>query len=370
MLVLVCLAMMILIVAAAFSTDLAYMFLAREQLHVSTDAACKAAVTQLALGSSAANQAAAIQKAKDYASYNPVCGDAVTLTDSNIVLGGVSYSSGYWVFNKDATLKTAAQVTAQKPVSLFFGKALGTSVFTPNRTSTAAFVRNKWCLVFDRSGSMCWDMSGVDSRYPTGAATIRVWDSSSHKLVTKTITTWSNDDPPHPTKSRWASIQSAADIFLATLGTSPVENQVGLVTFGNYGATDCTFSSTTYQPIDDALAGYVPYWTPQFTNLKDGLQHAVDLFSSTDDGTPWNKIIIVLSDGDYTSGGNPMDLISTITSQGIVVHTVGMFDGGNNNTMINLASQSGGRSLMANNTTDLQNAFNTLTQTIPVILTQ
>ena len=47
---------MLLFVAAVFSVDVAYMFMAREQLQVATDAAAKAAVVALAAGSTSSRQ--------------------------------------------------------------------------------------------------------------------------------------------------------------------------------------------------------------------------------------------------------------------------------------------------------------------------
>ena len=57
MLVLVAVGLVILFAAAAFSVDLAYMFLVREQLHAATDAAAKAAVVVLAQGGGTLTQA-------------------------------------------------------------------------------------------------------------------------------------------------------------------------------------------------------------------------------------------------------------------------------------------------------------------------
>ena len=95
MLVLVTLVIIILVAAAAFSTDLAYMFLAREQLHIATDAACKAAVYKLvqpAVGGSQ-DETGAKNLAKTIAGLNSVCGGSVTLADSDITLGHVEYNN-------------------------------------------------------------------------------------------------------------------------------------------------------------------------------------------------------------------------------------------------------------------------------------
>ena len=58
MLVLVALGMVILMAAAAFTVDLAYMFLATDQLQIGTDAATKAACTGLSQGYTTARRPA------------------------------------------------------------------------------------------------------------------------------------------------------------------------------------------------------------------------------------------------------------------------------------------------------------------------
>jgi Flp pilus assembly protein TadG/uncharacterized protein YegL len=363
MLVLVTITLVILFAAAAFSVDMAYMFLAREQLHVATDAAAKAAVVALAQGNS---QPSVITNAINYAAANTVCGQPLTITSSNVVLGGVTYSaSGYWTFSPTATIKTAAQVTAQPSVPLFFGRLLNTSTFSPTRTSTAAFVRNKWCFVFDRSGSMCFDMSGTDWSYPSPVGYLYGQYPRSPYV-------------PHATLSRLANLCTGANTFLSTLTNSPggtAQNQVGMVTFSTTANTDCTFSSS-YTAIQNKLSYYLS--TNIYndgienggTNLSAGLQAALNLFSSTDDGTPWNKVIIVFSDGQWNSGSDPLNLVSQANSAGIVIYTVGLLSQSNNNTMQQLPAQTGGQFYYATSGAALQTAFQTLAETIPVILTQ
>jgi hypothetical protein len=94
------------------------------------------------------------------------------------------------------------------------------------------------------------------------------------------------------------------------------------------------------------------------------------LFSSTDDGTPWNKIIIVFSDGEWNVGSDPLTLVPQMVSAGITVHTIGLLQEANNTTMQQLPAQTGGRAFLATNTAELQAAFQQLAETIPVILTQ
>jgi Flp pilus assembly protein TadG len=361
--VLLAVTLVILLAAAAFSVDTAYMFLAREQLHVATDAAAKAAVVALAQGG---NQTTATNTAISYAAANSVCGSPLTITSSNVTLGKVTYSSsGLWAFSAGGTPTTAAQVTGTASTPLFFAPALGRKTFSASRTSTAAFVRNKWCFVFDRSGSMCFDMSGTDWSYPPPVGYLSNRYPSSPYV-------------PNATLSRLANLVTGANTFLTTLTSSPggvSQNQVGMVTFADSASTDCTFT-TTYSTITTKLNYYLTtniYSDGIYnggTNLYSGLQAAINLFSSTDDGTPWNKVIIVFSDGQWNQGSDPLNLVSTATNAGIVIHTIGLLSGGSNTTMQNLASQTGGLYLTVTNTAAVQAAFIKLAETIPVLLTQ
>src|SRR5208283_5992463 len=98
------------------------------------------------------------------------------------------------------------------------------------------------------------------------------------------------------------------------------------------------------------------------TNLGAGLQAAINLFSSTDDGTPWNKAIIVFSDGQWNQGSDPLNLVSQATSAGIVIYTVGLLSQSNNTTMQQLPAQTGGQFFYATSGAALQSAFQTLAE--------
>lgn len=357
MVVMVAVTLVILCAAAAFSADVAYMFLAGEQLRIATDAAVKAAVVALSQGSTTTT---ATNTAITYAGLNMVCGHGLTLTSGNVTYGRVAYSSsGLWAFTAGGSPLTAAQVTGRVSVPLFFGPVLNTSTFTTTKQSTAAFVRNKWCFVFDRSASMAFDMSGTDWLYP-----------GSHQCNSSNISCskcrWYCQMPA--SGSRWSNIQVAVNAFFSALASSTVENQVGLVTFSDSASTDCTFS-TSYTPVNTALANYGNSPIYGGTNLSSGLQAAFNLFSSTDDGTPWNKVIIVFSDGQWNEGSDPLTLVQTATTSGITIHTVGLLSQANNVTMQQLAAQTGGQFMYVTTSAQLQTAFQKLAETIPVILT-
>jgi len=212
---------------------------------------------------------------------------------------------------------------------------------------------------------MCFDLSGTDWSYPPPTGYL------------------SNQYPKSPyypdaSLSRLGALVTGANAFLTAVTNSPTgaaENQVAMITFADSANTDCTFT-TTYSTIQTKLNYYLTtniYSDGIYnggTNLYSGLQAAINLFSSTSDGTPWNKIIIVFSDGQWNEGSDPLTLTSTAVSAGIVIHTVGLLSAANNTTMQQLPAQTGGQFFNVTSSAGLTAAFQKLAETIPVILTQ
>jgi Flp pilus assembly protein TadG len=385
-LVLSAVGMIILLLAAAFSVDIAYMQLTREELHIATDAAAKAAVSKLSLGGT---QSQAKQAAIDCAAANTVAGRPLTIDASSVTLGKVAYAqSGHWDFTANGTPNTAAKVdvtmssaTVSGPVSLYFGRMLGTSQFNPRSSSTAAFVRNKVCLTLDRSHSMCFDLSGVEWRYPSGIPA----RPEAYKY------------PPQVPDSRWSKLSTAIDIFLTVVAAVPVETRVGLVTWAsNVDTGDYWSAYTTYvngkkvtKPASPASPATCidQTFTTDFslirapiaarganvvlggTNMSAGMTTAINLFASTDDGLPWNKVMILFSDGQWNEGANPITTAATAKANNIVIHTVGLLNNGDS-TLQTIAANTGGRYFYAPNETALNAAFQEIARMLPVILTK
>jgi len=391
MLVLVAVSLVLLLVAAAFSVDVAYMHLVRKELHIATDAAAKAAVTGLSLGGSAADAKA---QAVAYAAKNTVGGAPLTISTNDVKIGGVTYvSNGRWTFTEGATPTTAASVTANMTansvtgaVKLFFGKVLGRETFSPKMSSTAAFVRNKVCLCFDRSRSMTFDTSGTDEKWPMSASG---WPVG----VPSTLSTENKQKYPPCNLSRWYYLAAAANIFLDVLEDTTTETPVALVTWGSSTSTSPyyfqknltyatrSFPTTTtdstfvydYTNVRSAISNRTKYTMFGGTDMNAGLQAAVNLFNSTEDGLPWNKIIILFSDGQWNVGSNPVtNAAVNAAAANIVVHTVGMLNTGVTGTQAlqSIATQTGGRYFYAPDGASLQETFEQLAKTLPVILTE
>ncbi len=425
MIVLLAVAFVVLLAAAAFSVDVAYMHLTRAELHVATDVAAKAAVTGLALGGSgsyAKNQAVA------YAAKNLVGGAPLRIDNGNITLGKVTYiSNGRWTFTPGGTPLTAATVSVDMTsdstagaVNLFFGRLFGRSTFSPQMTSTAAFVRNKVCLCFDRSRSMTYDTSGTNEALPYSSLG---WPYGVPSTVQNTSDVSYRHIYPPCNGSRWYYLALAANTFLNALGTSTVETPVSLITWGssidNSGykidstGKYCTYTGTTttnangsvsysivlntsktitsfsnytldskfvtnYSDIRSAIAAKSCFTMLGGTDMNAGLNQAVQLFleDAKTDTTPWNRIIILFSDGCYSPGTtNPVtDAAVKAKNANIMVHTVGFLLNSSDSaigapTLQSIANATGGRCYIATSGAELKTAFEELARSLPVILT-
>lgn len=387
MLVVVAVAIVVLLVAAAFSVDTAYMQLARQDLHIAADAAAKAGVTALSQGGT---RQSAIDAAIACAAANTVGGRRLNIDAGNVEIGCVTYAStGYWGFNPNTTPLSAVRITVNMAdgttpgsLKLFFAPFIGTSKFCPTTTATAAFVRNKVCLCFDRSRSMTFDLTGEDEHFPSGTG----WPYG----VPSSLTTTKKQLYPPCQGSRWYSLSAAANLFLDVLTNCTVQTPVALVTWAdsasssnsyqgatytgtdvsfNTADTDCTFV-TNYSSIRTAITNRGGKTMLGGTNMSSGLQQAVNLFASTDDGLPYNKIIILFSDGQWNAGSDPLGTAQQAANANIVVHTLGLLNSGDNGTMRNIASATGGMYFYAPDGAALQDALERLARCLPVILTQ
>src|SRR5688500_12625008 len=292
MLVLVAITLIIFIVALVFSIDIAYMQLTRSQLRAATDASAKAAAITLSMTQ---NDQAAVQSAIDIAAENTVAGDPLLLRTEDIELGKSSrQTDGSWQFVAGATPYNALRVNGERtagsrsgPVRLLVGRLLGRETFEPSHSATASQVDQDVVLVIDRSGSMAWDLSGVEWQYPPKYKYPKAYC-----------------DPPHPTLSRWAAAASAVDAFLTAVAeTRPLEH-VSIVSFSSdysscgmdvpAASTDSQLS-LDYSKARAAIAKLSSNPIPGGTNIGAGIDEAVKVLKGSNARSFAQKTIICMT---------------------------------------------------------------------------
>lgn len=372
MLVAVLALIVLILIMVTFSVDVAFMQLARTELRAATDAAAKAGAAALSRTDGDANTARA--EAKRIAKLNMVAGKPLVLVNSNIEVGNSTMNlDGSWSFKKNVTPFTSVRVTGDKragsssgPVNLFFGNVLGVKTFTPLEVATASSFSQDIVLALDRSGSMCWDLTGVDGKFPPEVAKKKNPSST----------------PPDPVASRWAALDAAVDIFLSELQVAPVPPNVGLVTWASdlpassypgitFNAADLDIPlGSDFDGIADAINKRGSQPMMGFTHMSAGMDLALQTLTGPGARQTATKTMVLMTDGIWNRGRNPIDAARDAAKQKVVIHTITFLPGTDQSEMQEVANITGGRHFHATNKQDLVSIFHELAMTLPVSLTE
>lgn len=374
-------------IMAAITIDFAYMGLVQTELRIATDAAAKAGAEAL---SRTENIGSARQAAVDHAAANKVGGQSFQLSTSDVTIRKlVKDQSGDWNFVASVDKPNAVQVNAKtggdavhSAVSLFFGSVLGTSSFTPSYSATAGQQDVAVCLSIDRSGSMLFDMSGTDFVYPPNNPRLSSFTSWG--------ALWRNHlSPPNPVGSRWAVLAEAVDVFLEESGKFTPAPRVGLVTWASdYDMPISPHTKYRKSKKEKKVPRHLEYdWATNqaqvkavvsslrtipmmgATNLSAGLDDAVKSLLDPDVGSFSSKVIILMTDGQWNDGRNPIDAAKDARDAGIVVHTVSMLTGYHPD-MAAIAEMTGGKYYRTSNAQELSDAFRELARSLPIVLVE
>ncbi len=372
--VLCALLLTVVMIGIAFSVDIAYMQLARTELQAANDAAAKAAAVALAQGKNS-NQTK--QAAIDAAARNTVAGRSLKINTNNISLGGLKTNTGgSWQFVEGQTPLMAAKIdvnmTTGSPsgsIPLFFAPLLGTNDYAPKNTAIAGFVQNAIVLCLDRSHSMCFDMSGVDWVYPP------------------TATAWPLAYVAPPvTGSRWLSLTSSVSTFLDVLDQYNHAPPVGMVTWGSdvsastwYGVKipkfnavdiDVKIATSTEAKIKASLNTRGLKMIQGSTNMSAGMVSARDLLANYTPTLPVNRVMILVTDGEWNQGTDPVTTAATLAAKNIKCHTIGLLTNDPGNVLQQISTITGGKSYQVMDQAGLEAAFREIASELPIVLTQ
>ncbi len=373
------------IVTAALTVDFAYMQLIRTELRSATDAAAKAGAEALARTQ---DSNAAITAAVAYANHNKVAGRSFQISNADVSLGRVTgQANGTWAFTAGSTPFNSVRVNSRiassaafGSVPTFFGPAFGHPGFATSQQATAGQQEVEVCLCLDRSGSMLFDMSGTDYSYPANNPLL--------SSFTAWGTTWQYHlSPPHPTASRWAVLAGAVNIFLTEASGFVYPPRTGLVTWGS-DYTMPIAPSTVYpaSQLDHNLPAYSGFsWSANKTavtaaiaartgqpmmggtNLSAGLDQAVQVLQGANSRPLSNKIVILLTDGQWNAGRDPLLAANDAQAAGITVHVVSMLTS-TQAVLSQIASITGGQYYATQNEAQLRTAFQELARSLPIVL--
>lgn len=366
MVVLVSLLMIALLACVAFSVDVAYLQLTRTKLRAATDAAARAAGEAL---SREQNLDASRQAAIDIAQLNTVAGDPLLLdSDKDIIFGHSSQQdSGAWSFDPSGEPINAVRVFGRRTrdapsgsVPTMFGRVFKVMDFQPLSTATVVRLDRDICIVVDRSSSM--------------------------KLyLTDTAPTMSTSDPrfcspPDMSRSRWGALSQAFDRFVSALHTTPQEEYLSLASYSSSG-TWCSYTnrvaeinqqlSFDYAEAESAMSTLSGTRFNGATNIGEGIRAGIDALTNPSTSRPFAaKTMVLMTDGNYTQGARPRDIAPEALQHDIVIHAVTFGDGADQNEMRAVAAATGGNFYHAPDAQTLQDVFEEIALTLPVMFTE
>lgn len=371
--VLAAVGLLVLLATTILSVDTAYMQLTRTELRVATDAAAKAAAEALLRTQDTAQAATAAQT---IAALNKVAGKPLQIATQDVVFGNTTQAkTGEWAFQKNVTPYNSVQVLASLndtnsngSVKLFFAGMIGQGKYQPSEQAVATVYQQDVLLCIDRSHSMCFDLSGRDWVYPTGNS----WQTEIK-------------NPPHATKSRWASLRRAVDDYLGIVEGIQPHPRIGLVTWASEITTssaeyyytgqtskkilrDATLSSD-YSGLRSAMGNKSVKVMLGGTEMSAGLDEAISVLKSSDRPLA-KKIIVLMTDGQWNMGRSPVLCAGDARDANIVIHTISFLPGAVQTDLTTVAETTGGRHFHADNEAELRDAFTELAKSLPVVLTK
>lgn len=375
MLVLIAALMIVILGMVAFAVDVSYMQLTQSELRAATDAAAKAGAAALAREQ---DTPPAIASAIDIAGKNFVGGKPLTITADHVAFGQSQLQAdGSWKFVAGVEPYRAVQVqvdmsegTAPGPVDLFFGRVFGRRTFSPQCTAVASHLDQELCLVIDRSHSMCFDLTGVDFHYPSPIGTNMTAGIKSAPV----------------SNSRWKALEDAISEFFQVTKKSSIAPRIALVTW----ASDITASSYEAQltgQTSPAVAVDVPLGTNHTaieaaikargtkvmlgaTNMSAGIDKGREILTAPTVRPLASKIMVLMTDGLWNQGRNPIDAANDAKKAGIVIHTITFLPGADQATMKQIAAITGGQHYLAVNKQALREVFREIALTLPIALTE
>jgi hypothetical protein len=355
--------MVVLLIMAAFAVDIAYMQLTRTELRAATDAAAKAGCEALLREQS---PDAGVARAIEIANENLVAGNRLQIARENIEFGQSELQpDGSWLFTPGARPFRALRINVQMgagqrngPVGLFFGHVLGVQSFSPSASSTASELEQELCFCLDRSHSMCFDLSGVDFRYPPPIRYLQGLNS-----------------PPHPTGSRWAALVGAVDEFVDVYSGLDTDSRLAMVTWATREGNSPEVSldaplGTPPANLHGLLAARGSRPMLGGTNISAGIERGVEVLTGPGTRPLSKKILIVMTDGEWNAGRDPVEAARDAHEEGIIIHTITFLPGARQDEMVEVAAVTGGKHFYADDAAALREAFRYLALTLPVVLTQ
>ena len=320
--------LVILLVMAVFSIDIAYMQRTRIQLRTATDAATRAASEALSRTQSVSQ---ARQAALDVAELNPVANNPLSLDADDIIFGNANLQlDGTYTFTPGGVPVNGVRITGKRTpnapdgsVNFLLASIIGRDTFEPIFQSTSLALDRDICLVLDRSGSM-----------------------SGAKIQ---------------------ALKDAVNVFIDVLEASPVEERLALASYSTTGTKDHVLTGNL-SAIRAIVNGYnAAGWTA----IGQGLQIGTDSVEFDPAARPFaEKAIVLMTDGLQNRPPDVETVVPTVVARDHVCHTITFGSGADQVLMAQIAADTGGEHHHAPNSAALEDVFRELARALSVVLVQ
>ena len=220
---------------------------------------------------------------------------------------------------------------------------MGVNSYTPTNTAVASAFACEVCLVLDRSHSMCWDTSGTTYSYPPPIGSDRDLGLRS----------------PPADGSRWKSLDTAINSFCGILRSANAPPRVAAVTW----SSDVGTSTYEYQLTGHTTVGVTTdigltsdmnaVYSAVHSRTQVLMHGATDMASGINQGTailtsnnvrPFaRKVMIMMTDGQWNTGNNPIDAAAAAVGHNITIHCICFLANADQTTTQNIASMAGGK---------------------------
>jgi hypothetical protein len=166
--------------------------------------------------------------------------------------------------------------------------------------------------------------------------------------------------PPRTALVTWSSAMS--------LPYHPYTNYTLVETDHNLPAAGSFVWSTNRTAIENVIATRSNRAIGGGTTLSAGLDRAVSVLTGANGRALSNKVIILLTDGQWNAGRDPVLAAQDAAAAGITVHCVSMLTS-TQSTLTQVANITGGQYYATQNAAQLQQAFRDLAKQLPIVLT-
>lgn len=181
------------------------------------------------------------------------------------------------------------------------------------------------------------------------------------------------------------SIESALNIFVDVLDNKSKLLPVAITSYSTNYSTwsnyfNASFSSEeatldqpmtkNYQQIRDCFAQIGNSEIIGGTNISAGMDLATDVFLASPNRDHAYQVMIVLTDGQWNAGRNPVSAAADAANLGIKIYSVTFSDDADINTMQQVADTGGGKLYHAVTQQELEDAFRKLAKSLEIVFVE